>query len=46
MSAIVPTVKPKEHGWSGFLQKPFSLRQLLEQVHALAPQDPDQQEQA
>jgi DNA-binding response OmpR family regulator len=44
MSAITPTVKPKEHGWSGFLKKPFSLHQLLDQVHALAPQDPDQQE--
>jgi hypothetical protein len=37
-------VKPKEHAWAGFLKKPFSLRQLLEHVHTLAPKDPDQEE--
>jgi CheY-like chemotaxis protein len=41
MSAIPPTVKSRDYAWAGFLKKPFSLRQLLEKVHALAPQDPD-----
>lgn len=44
MSAITPTVKPKEHMWAGYLKKPFSLRHLLEHVHTLAPKDPDQEE--
>ena len=44
MSAITPTVKPKDHGWSGFLKKPFSLHQLLDQVHTLVPKDVDQEE--
>jgi len=44
MSAITPTVKAKDYASAGFLKKPFSLRQLLEQVHTLAPQDPDPQE--
>jgi DNA-binding response OmpR family regulator len=37
MSAIQPSVKVEEHGWDGFLKKPFSLRELLEHVHRLAP---------
>jgi DNA-binding response OmpR family regulator len=44
MSAITPAVKAKDYAWAGFLKKPFSLRQLLAQVHALAPKDPDQEE--
>lgn len=44
MSAINPAVKPKEYSWEGFLKKPFSLRELLDKVHRLAPKDPDQQE--
>jgi len=44
MSAITPSVKSKDHAWAGFLKKPFSLRQLLEQVHTLAPKDGDQEE--
>ena len=43
MSAIVPTVKAKAYEWAGFLKKPFSLNELLKQVHALAPKDPDQE---
>jgi CheY-like chemotaxis protein len=43
MSAIVPTVKAKEYTWAGFLKKPFSLNELLKQVHELAPKDPDQE---
>jgi DNA-binding response OmpR family regulator len=43
MSAIVPTVKAKEYTWAGFLKKPFSLKELLKQVHELAPKDPDQE---
>jgi CheY-like chemotaxis protein len=44
MSAIPPSVKPKDYTWAGFLKKPFSLQALLEQVHVLAPKDSDQQE--
>jgi CheY-like chemotaxis protein len=44
MSAISPTVKAKDPAWAGFLKKPFSLHQLLEQVHTLAPKDEDQEE--
>jgi DNA-binding response OmpR family regulator len=43
MSAIVPTVKAKAYDWAGFLKKPFSLNELLKQVHTLAPKDPDQE---
>jgi DNA-binding response OmpR family regulator len=46
MSAIHPSVKPPEYAWAGFLKKPFSLRELLEHVHRLAPKDPDQEEPA
>jgi DNA-binding response OmpR family regulator len=45
MSAIVPSVKAKEYTWAGFLQKPFSLSELLKQVHTLAPRDQDQEEE-
>ena len=41
MSAIHPSVKVEEHGWDGFLKKPFSLRELLAQVHRLAPVEPE-----
>lgn len=44
MSAIVPVVKTKEHTWEGFLKKPFSLKDLLDKVHRLAPKDSDQEE--
>lgn len=44
MSAITPSVKAKEYGWAGFLKKPFSLYDLLEQVRHLAPKDPDQED--
>ena len=44
MSAIVPSVKTKEHTWEGFLKKPFSLKELLDKVHRLAPKDSDQEE--
>jgi CheY-like chemotaxis protein len=40
MSAITPSVKAKEYEWEGFLKKPFSLKDLLDQVRRLAPQDP------
>lgn len=43
MSAIVPTVKAKAYEWAGFLRKPFSLNELLKQVHALTPKDSDQE---
>jgi DNA-binding response OmpR family regulator len=46
MSAITPSVKAKEYAWAGYLQKPFSLNELLQQVHALAPKDKDQEEPA
>lgn len=45
MSAIVPAVKGKEYSWAGYLQKPFSLHELLRQVHTLAPKDQDQEEE-
>ncbi len=41
MSAIHPSVRPPEYAWAGFLKKPFSLRELLEHVHRLAPKDPE-----
>lgn len=41
MSAIVPEVTSGGYTWEGFLKKPFSLNDLLEQVHRLAPQAPD-----
>jgi CheY-like chemotaxis protein len=44
MSAITPTVKSQDPAWAGFLKKPFSLHQLLQHVHTLAPKDPDQEE--
>jgi CheY-like chemotaxis protein len=44
MSAITPSVKAKEYTGAGFLRKPFSLGELLQQVHTLAPRDPDQEE--
>jgi DNA-binding response OmpR family regulator len=44
MSAIVPSVKAKEYAWAGYLKKPFSLHELLKQVHALAPHDKDLEE--
>jgi CheY-like chemotaxis protein len=44
MSAITPAVKAKEYTWAGFLKKPFSLSELLKQVHTLAPKDKDQEE--
>ncbi len=44
MSAITPSVKAKEYTWEGFLKKPFSLKELLDKVHRLAPKDPDQSE--
>ena len=44
MSAIAPAVKAKEYTWAGYLRKPFSLRELLKQVHTLAPKDRDQEE--
>ena len=40
MSAIDPSVRPPEFDWAGFLKKPFSLRELLERVHRLAPPTP------
>jgi CheY-like chemotaxis protein len=43
MSAIPPTLKARDYAGAGFLKKPFSLHQLLEKVHALAPKDPDQE---
>jgi len=43
MSAIVPSVKTREHTWEGFLKKPFSLKDLLDKVHRLAPKDSDQE---
>ena len=46
MSAIAPAVKAKEYTWEGFLKKPFSLKDLLDKVHRLAPKDPDQNEPA
>ncbi|HYH95187.1 response regulator [Hyalangium sp.] len=46
MSAIPPKVKPQEYTWAGYLKKPFSLRELLKQVHSLAPKDQDQEEPA
>ena len=45
MSAITPSVKAKEYTWAGFLKKPFSLHELLKQVHTLAPKDQDQEEE-
>lgn len=39
MSAIQPSVRPQEQGWTGFLKKPFSLRELLDTVRRLAPTD-------
>ncbi len=45
MSAITPSVKAKEYTWAGFLKKPFSLHELLKQVHTLAPKDKDQEEE-
>ncbi|MDC0715174.1 response regulator [Stigmatella sp. ncwal1] len=44
MSAILPEVKSHPYSWSGFLKKPFSLRALLEQVHQLVPQSPEEEE--
>ncbi|MCP3143186.1 response regulator [Pyxidicoccus xibeiensis] len=41
MSAIDPSVRPKEYDWAGFLKKPFSLKDLLEHVHTLAPTEPE-----
>ncbi len=41
MSAIHPSVKPPEYDWAGFLKKPFSLKDLLERVHKLAPVQPE-----
>jgi DNA-binding response OmpR family regulator len=46
MSAITPSVKAKEYSWAGFLKKPFSLHELLKQVHALVPKDKEQEELA
>ncbi len=46
MSAIAPAVQGKEYNWAGYLKKPFSLKELLKQVHLLAPQDRDQEESA
>lgn len=37
MSAIDPSVRPRDYDWAGFLKKPFSLERLLEQVQKLAP---------
>jgi DNA-binding response OmpR family regulator len=45
MSAITPSVKAKDYTWAGFLKKPFSLTELLKQVHTLAPKDRDQEEE-
>jgi CheY-like chemotaxis protein len=45
MSAIAPKVNAKEYTWAGYLKKPFSLRELLEQVHSLAPKDQDQDQE-
>jgi hypothetical protein len=39
-------VKSKEYAWAGFLKKPFSLTELLEHVHSLAPKDSDQEDSA
>ncbi|ADO71278.1 response regulator [Stigmatella aurantiaca] len=44
MSAIVPEVKSHEHSWSGFLKKPFSLGDLLKQVHQLVPKTAPEEE--
>lgn len=44
MSAIYPTVQAEEHKWDGFLKKPFSLRDLLDNVHRLAPPEPGPEE--
>ncbi|WP_225413020.1 response regulator [Stigmatella hybrida] len=41
MSAIVPEVPAGGYAWDGFLKKPFSLYDLLEQVHRLAPKAQD-----
>ncbi len=46
MSAIHPSVVTREYSWAGFLKKPFSLRELMDQVHRLAPRDPDQEDSA
>lgn len=40
MSAIDPSVKPPEYDSAGFLKKPFSLKDLLQHVHHLAPMEP------
>jgi DNA-binding response OmpR family regulator len=45
MSAIAPSMKTKEYQWAGYLKKPFSLHELLKQVHTLAPKDKDQEEE-
>jgi CheY-like chemotaxis protein len=45
MSAIAPAVKAKDYKWAGYLKKPFSLHELLKQVHKLAPKDQDQEEE-
>ncbi|HVG63416.1 MAG TPA: response regulator [Hyalangium sp.] len=45
MSAITPAVKGKEYSWAAYLKKPFSLSELLKQVHALAPQDRDPEQE-
>ena len=37
-------MKAQEYAWAGFLKKPFSLNQLLKQVHELAPKDPNQEQ--
>lgn len=44
MSAIAPPEKAKEYAWAAYLRKPFSLHELLKQVHTLAPKDKDQEE--
>ncbi|MFP2910114.1 response regulator [Pyxidicoccus sp. 3LFB2] len=40
MSAIDPSVRPKEFDSAGFLKKPFSLKDLLSRVEKLAPMKP------
>jgi DNA-binding response OmpR family regulator len=41
MSAITPEVKSPEYTWAAYLKKPFSLHDLLEQVHRLVPKSPE-----
>lgn len=46
MSAIAPSMKAKEYAGAAYLKKPFSLLELLKQVHSLAPKDRDQEQES